>query len=73
MGFLARAIVEALSHIAKDGVGTVTCKSKSRHLSHEILQVLSAKDLYSDSVELLDTTVCFFDCQEMRLCPRKIA
>lgn len=57
MGFLARAIVEALSHIAKDGVGTVTCKSKSRHLSHEILQVLSAKDLYSDSVELLDTTV----------------
>lgn len=33
--------------------------------------MLLAKDLYSASFEDLETTYCFFDCQEMGLLPRK--
>ena len=73
MGLFARAIVEALSHMTRVGVGTVTPRSSSKHLNQEISQVLSARAMYSSSVELLDTTVCFFDCQETKLCPKNTA
>ncbi|GJU33230.1 putative reverse transcriptase domain-containing protein [Tanacetum coccineum] len=66
-GLLERAIVEALSHMTRAGVGTITLRSCRRHFSHEISQVLSAKALYSASVEDLETIIFFLDCQEMRL------
>lgn len=72
-GLFARAMVETLSHMTSDGVGICMPKSESKHLSHEISQVLSARALYSASVEDLETTYCFLDCHEMRLLPRKIA
>ncbi|GJT97466.1 germacrene A oxidase, partial [Tanacetum coccineum] len=69
----AKAIVEALSHMTKVGVGMLMPKSCSKHFSQEISQVLSANDLYSTFVEDHETTNCFFDCHEIRLLPRKIA
>ncbi|GKB35877.1 hypothetical protein Tco_0880819 [Tanacetum coccineum] len=39
---------------------------------HVILQEQYAKALYSASVDDRETTGCFFECQEMRVFPRKI-
>ena len=67
IGLFARAIVEALSHITSDGVGTTTLRSFSKHFNQDISQVQSAKALYSASVDDLDTTDSFLDCQDMRM------
>ena len=70
-GLEAKDIEEALSHRILIGVETGTSKSLSRHLIQETSHVVSARDLYSASVEDLETTFCFLDCHEMRLLPRK--
>ena len=57
----ARAIVEILSHRILTGVGTDTCKSLRREHS----QVISAKALYSASVEDLKIRGCFFEYHNM--------
>ncbi|GKB94082.1 hypothetical protein Tco_0980219, partial [Tanacetum coccineum] len=68
----ANAIVEALSHGIKTGRGMLICRSLRRHISQLISQVLSAKAIYSASVEDLKTTPCLLDCQEIKLVPRKM-
>ncbi|GKF72679.1 hypothetical protein Tco_0208793, partial [Tanacetum coccineum] len=54
------------------GEGVITPKSLKRHLIQETSQVASPKALYSASVELLETTVCFFDFHEIKQDPKKI-
>lgn len=62
----AKAIVESLSHIIMEGVGTVSCNSLRRHLSQVTSQVQSASSLYSvyfASVEDLETPFFFLESQ----------
>lgn len=72
MGFKAKAMPEALSTLMEMGVCGKTWRSLRRQHNQVISQVVSAKALYSASVEDLDTTVCFLACHEMRLDPKKI-
>lgn len=39
---------------------------------HFIFEVVSDKDLYSASVELLEMVCCFFEDQDMMLLPKKV-
>lgn len=71
-GFEAKAMVETLSHKILTGVGTEHFKSLRREHNHVISQEQSTKALYSASVDDLDITGYFFECQEIRLLPRKI-
>ncbi|GKE28780.1 hypothetical protein Tco_1444164 [Tanacetum coccineum] len=71
-GLDARAIEEMLLHMIGTGVELCTLNSYNKHLSQVISHVVSAKALYSASVDDLETTFCFLDCQEIRLEPRKI-
>lgn len=53
------------------GWGKIHFKSLKICLTQVISAVVWARALYSASVELLDTKVCFFDCHEIGFSPRK--
>lgn len=65
-------MVEMLSHKILTGVETETWRSFRRETSQVISHEQSAMALYSASVEDLETTGCFLECQYIRLLPRKI-
>lgn len=45
------------------GVGIFTCKSFKRVINQRIFAIVVAMDMYSDSIELLDTVGYFLDFQ----------
>jgi hypothetical protein len=47
------------------------CKSASRDINHCSSQAAKERDLYSASVELLETVFCFLALHEIREVPRK--
>ena len=69
-GLAARAIEDWLSQKIGTGVIVGIWRSFRRLSSQVTSHVQSAKALYSASVDDLETTNCFFDCQEMRQGPR---
>lgn len=71
IGVTANCIAELLSQKTKVGWSDCTPKSLSNCLNQIISLVTDPIALYSASVELLETVVCFFDFQEIKESPRK--
>ncbi|KAI4320958.1 hypothetical protein MLD38_034389 [Melastoma candidum] len=71
-GFLLIWIMDLLSQYRGIGFFNVTPKSFSNVINHMTSAAVVATALYSASVELLATVVCFFDLQLTKDPPRKI-
>jgi len=70
-GLAVRSIVLRLSELI---IGIEMCKfiSLRRDMSQLILVQVEAMLLYSASVELCDTTTCFFEDHDIRFVPMKM-
>jgi hypothetical protein len=60
-----------LSHQSFGGLGRETPSSWRREQSQSNYAAVLATNLYSASVEDLDTVGCFLELQEIKLLPRK--